>query len=145
MLVFCCIFQRISAYLKLIHSLQFLQIRNQSRPVFQSLEKLDLELHHFWQVTKQNIQLKEKLFEMILNKERILTPSSAFQNIIFINHLLPVKPQKCPKIEYNQMNLVVESADKTCYFQTSHLSHTSSNPLVLTQSCTSHDYVTYFS
>ncbi|TNN75101.1 hypothetical protein EYF80_014674 [Liparis tanakae] len=35
-------------------------IRNQSGPVFQSLEKLHLKLHHFQQVPKQYIQLGEK-------------------------------------------------------------------------------------
>lgn len=46
--------------LKLIHCLQLLQVWNQSGPVFQSLEKLNLKLHHFWQVAEQNIQLEEK-------------------------------------------------------------------------------------
>lgn len=46
-------------YLKLIHCLQLLKIWNQSGPILQGLEKLHLELHHFWQVPKQYIQLQE--------------------------------------------------------------------------------------
>lgn len=56
------------AYLKLIHSFQLLQIRDQSGSIFQSLEKFNLELHHFWQVPKQYIQLEEmKKINMSLN------------------------------------------------------------------------------
>ncbi|KAF3847466.1 hypothetical protein F7725_020494, partial [Dissostichus mawsoni] len=39
-------------------------IWNQSGPVFQGLEKLNLKLHHFRQVSKQNIQLEEKASKM---------------------------------------------------------------------------------
>ena len=46
--------------LKLIHCLQLLQIWNQSGPIFQGLEKLNLKLHHFCQVAEQNIQLGEE-------------------------------------------------------------------------------------
>lgn len=121
-----CMFHKERVYLKLIHSLQLLKIWNQSGPIFQGLEKLNLELYHFWQVPKQYIQLEEE------SKDKL---NSLYYSVTFVfsasnsTPLLHVEHGNAKNmIQPNIISLLQVHETHLCFLSVSPLPH---HPLLL--------------